>query len=91
MLPTSSVDGDNPFQAVAGRGTEHQFGLEVFVMEQLFLQRRYICHMVEVDTQQFRVLQKSILAPSTEDARESAEVEVLCLVLSGGIFVGKGS
>ncbi len=91
VFPSFPVDGDNPFQTVARRGAEQQFGLEVFVTEQPFPQRRDVRHMVKVDAQQFRVKQQSVLAPRTECARKGAEVKVLRLVPACSVPVRDGA
>ena len=46
------VNGDNPFEAIAGRTAEEQLGVEILVKEQLLTQIIEVGQVVEVDAHQ---------------------------------------
>ena len=68
MLPALQVDRDNPFHTIARRTCEHQFRIEVFVLQELFFELVGISDMVKVKAQQSRVLYQFYLAPFAEQS-----------------------
>lgn len=73
----SEIDGDDPFEAVAGRAPEEQLRLEVFVVQQLLEQSLNIGQVVEVETQEAGVLQQLVFLADGEGAGKGAVVEAL--------------
>lgn len=73
------IDGDDPFEAVAGRAAEEHLGLEVFVVQQLLEQGLNIGQVVEVEAQEAGVLLQLVFLADRKGAGKSAVVEALGL------------
>ena len=91
MLPSLAEYLDYPFQPIARRRAKKEFCLKARVIEQFFMQRRNVGHMVEVDTKQIGLLQQAVLVSIMEDTRKCAKVEVLSFVLPCLVFARDGA
>ena len=56
MRGLRQVDGDNPFEAVAGGRCEEKLGLEVVVIEKTATDEVNIIEMIEIETKQAGML-----------------------------------
>ena len=91
MLPSFAEYLDYPFQPIARRRAKKEFRLKARVIEQFFMQRRNVSHMVEVDTKQVGLLRDAVITACPKDTRECAEVEVLSFVVPCLFFARDGA
>ena len=77
------VDGDDPFDAVAGGAAEEELGGEVFVAQEGVVEGLPFQDVVEIDAEEARVLDEGAVGPGGEGAAEGAVVEVGALVEAG--------
>ena len=83
------VDGDDPFDAVAGGAAEEELGGEVFVAQEGIVKRLPFPNVVEVHAEEAGVLDEGAVSPGGEGAAEGAVVEVGALVEAGTLEVGE--
>ena len=77
------VNGDNPFEAVAGGTPEEQLGLEVFVALELTEESLNVLQVVEVEAKQAAVLDELVFLADGKGAGKGTVIELRCFELAG--------
>ena len=83
MAAFGKVNGDNPFEAVAGGTPEEQLRLEVFVRLELAEKALNVLQVVKVEAEQAAVLDELVFLADGEGAGKGAVVELRCFELAG--------
>lgn len=86
-----NVDGDDPFEAVAGWAAEEELCNEVFVVQEGVVELLPVGDVVEVHAEEAGVLFQGVVGPGGEGAAEGAIVEVGALVKLGTLDVREGA
>ena len=81
------VDGDNPFDAVAGWAAEEELGGEVFVTQEGVVEDLPLLDVVEIHAEEAGVLDEGAVGPGREGSAEGAVVEVGALIETGTLEV----
>ena len=68
MRGLRQVDGDNPFEAVAGGRCEEKLGLEVVVIQETATDEVDVVEMIEIETQEAGMLFERLLGARRESA-----------------------
>ena len=81
------VDGDDPFDAIAGGAAEEELGGEVFVAQEGVVEGLPFPDVVEIHAEEAGVLDEGAVGPGGEGAAEGAVVEVGALVEAGAFEI----
>lgn len=77
------IDGNDPFEAVAGGAAEEQLRLEVFVRLELAEKAFNVLQVVKVEAEQAAVLDEFVFLADGESAGKGTVVELRCFELAG--------